>query len=536
MSLPAWHSSRPLFSRRKGQSGLTLVELVVMILLAAILLAGLHAMTAGQSRTYNDQLAGLNVQQNIWGAMEHLQRQLRLAGYGFGGCPGGVINKWSGSGDGVVPAETMAFRGFNNCSLHATSGDTYPPPRGSCPALGSDSFAVAFSSGAMSGSLSAVRLSREMPESSAALWTRACSGVKQGDLLVLWEPGSRKPCTMIQATRTPSACTPRDRDCRNEKKSCMLPHKPGGQSAYNPPRGANIFPPGGYARGALVVNLGAREAPLKLSIDRSGPVPRLVQWRLADRSDQEVIAEGIEDMQVSWACDRNGNGELEEGADAASRRSDEWAHNVAGDVSPCQVPAGCVPPGCTRTLAVSAVRITRIGRPGRGRRGAPPPGAPGGGGRGGRPHLYSLTPKGRALFPHHYDEFTNSLLREILVSEGPEKVQELLGRLGRRMAEPYERQLSGVPPSERAAKLTELLNAKGILAEIKFEPEGVVVHEYTCPYYELARENRAICDMEEEMLAHAVQQPVALITCTLDGHHGCQFRIETRLAPQSSHI
>ncbi len=148
-------------------------------------------------------------------------------------------------------------------------------------------------------------------------------------------------------------------------------------------------------------------------------------------------------------------------------------------------------------------------------------------GRGRPRHVYSLTPKGRALFPHHYDEFTSSLLREILITEGPEKVQALLERLGRRMAEPYERQLAGLPPHERATRLAELLNAKGIIAEIRFEPDGIVMHEYTCPYYELARENRAICDMEEAMLAQAVKQPVELVTCTLDGHHGCRFRIES---------
>jgi predicted ArsR family transcriptional regulator len=147
-------------------------------------------------------------------------------------------------------------------------------------------------------------------------------------------------------------------------------------------------------------------------------------------------------------------------------------------------------------------------------------------GRGRPKHVYSLTPKGRALFPHHYDEFTNSLLREILVSEGPQKVQELLGRMSRRLAEQYERQLVGLPPTERAAKLTELLNAKGILAEVTFQPDGIVFYEYTCPYYELARVHRAICDMEEEMLAYAVKQPVELVACTLDGHHGCQFKIE----------
>jgi predicted ArsR family transcriptional regulator len=147
-------------------------------------------------------------------------------------------------------------------------------------------------------------------------------------------------------------------------------------------------------------------------------------------------------------------------------------------------------------------------------------------GRGRPRHVYSLTPKGRSLFPHHYDEFTNSLLREILISEGSGKVQELLGRMGRRMAAQYEGQLAGLTSPERAFKLTELLNAKGILAEVKFEPHGIVFHEYTCPYYELARENRAICDMEEDMIAYAVKQPVELVSCTLDGHLGCQFRIE----------
>ena len=85
----------------------------------------------------------------------------------------------------------------------------------------------------------------------------------------------------------------------------------------------------------------------------------------------------------------------------------------------------------------------------------------------GRPrHVYSLTAQGRSLFPHHYDEFTNSLLREILITEGPQKVQELLGRMSQRMAEQYASRISGQAPAERAQELTELLNAKGILAEV----------------------------------------------------------------------
>ena len=149
-------------------------------------------------------------------------------------------------------------------------------------------------------------------------------------------------------------------------------------------------------------------------------------------------------------------------------------------------------------------------------------------GRGRPKHVYSLTPKGRALFPHHYDEFTNSLLREILFVEGPGKVEELLARMGRRMAEEYAQHIASSLPHERALALTEMLNAKGILAEVQLEPDGIVFHEYSCPYYELAREHRAICEMEQGMFERVMNQPVELVSCTLDGHHGCQFKIESK--------
>lgn len=149
-------------------------------------------------------------------------------------------------------------------------------------------------------------------------------------------------------------------------------------------------------------------------------------------------------------------------------------------------------------------------------------------GRGRPKHIYSLTAKGRALFPHQYDEFTNSLLREILLVEGPGKVEELLGRMSRRMAEQYSQQIAARLPEERAQALIELLNAKGIMAEIQFVPDGIVFREYTCPYYELAREHRAICDMEQDMIGQVINQPVELVACTLDGHHGCHFKIEAK--------
>ncbi len=112
-------------------------------------------------------------------------------------------------------------------------------------------------------------------------------------------------------------------------------------------------------------------------------------------------------------------------------------------------------------------------------------------GRGRPKYIYSLTSSGKSLFPHHYDELTHSLLREILVSDGPDKVVLLLARMSQRLADGYSQQIDGRKVAERAQALSELLNAKGILSEIEDAGDSIVFREYNCPYYELAREYRA---------------------------------------------
>ena len=149
-----------------------------------------------------------------------------------------------------------------------------------------------------------------------------------------------------------------------------------------------------------------------------------------------------------------------------------------------------------------------------------------GAGRGRPRHVYSLTAKARALFPQYYDELTHTLLREILITEGPEKVRLLLRRLSERLAEQYAVQIASSEPAGRAAELIELLNAKGIMAEVEVMPTGLFFREFNCPYYLLAREYRAICDMEQGMIAQVLQGSVSLVSCSLDGHHGCQFKVE----------
>ena len=63
------------------------------------------------------------------------------------------------------------------------------------------------------------------------------------------------------------------------------------------------------------------------------------------------------------------------------------------------------------------------------------------------------------------------------------------------------------------------------MVEIKKTRDGYVLQEYGCPYQSVATENRAVCEMERQVMSHLLESGVKLTQCSLDGHHGCQFTI-----------
>src|SRR5438046_1503270 len=75
-------------NRRPPESGLTLVELMVTIVVASLVASSTFMFFAGQQRLYDTQTKLLNVQQNLWASMEVLARSIRAGGSGMAsGCP-----------------------------------------------------------------------------------------------------------------------------------------------------------------------------------------------------------------------------------------------------------------------------------------------------------------------------------------------------------------------------------------------------------------------------------------------------------------
>ena len=149
----------------------------------------------------------------------------------------------------------------------------------------------------------------------------------------------------------------------------------------------------------------------------------------------------------------------------------------------------------------------------------------------GRPYyVYSLTTKAQELFPKDYATLAVLLLEETLAMSGPEGLRMLLNRVSRRMGEKFAGQTQGKELSQKLLGLVAGLGDAGM--EITMRPVedntgNFVLRTPTCPYFEVAKNHREICDMEQEMMADLLGPGVGvkLSSCLIDGQPACEFHI-----------
>ena len=357
-------------SRRRlhKDSGVTLIELMITMLIAAMVTSSTFLFFAGQKQVYETQTKLLNIQQSLWAAMETLTRNLRASGTGMIGCirpdsdAGGPDNgdppPVSGLG-GTPPATGLrAFltNTFPSANALYNNGAVRIAPLWiqNGVAGAPDSIVVAYGVGT-SGNFSDARLrpGSTIPVGTprTPILTELTNVFRINEFIVLVDdtgtPASGnfdRGCTLFQIEGIDAAANLLDTD--------------GSASAWNPTNNVAALVPNAYVDANTGIRNFGQLNWVRFFIDAAGPVPLLQMDRLDTTLGPQTLAEGVEDLQVAYACDTRGvgvgtpiDGVLAEDGTV----TDEWTFNNASDVPTVA--------GCNRPQAVRLTLVARSSAP-----------------------------------------------------------------------------------------------------------------------------------------------------------------------------
>jgi len=153
----------------------------------------------------------------------------------------------------------------------------------------------------------------------------------------------------------------------------------------------------------------------------------------------------------------------------------------------------------------------------------------------GRPqHLYQLSSEGRdRLTPQKYSQFAVSFLDTLAETAGKDQVSKVLEKQWQRKAAEYRDRLGKGNLKQRIAKLVELRQEEGYMAELHQanpqKKQQFVLVEHNCAISDVAESYPSICGHELEMFAAVLPDCVVQRTQWInDGEHRCGYSIKAK--------
>jgi predicted ArsR family transcriptional regulator len=146
-------------------------------------------------------------------------------------------------------------------------------------------------------------------------------------------------------------------------------------------------------------------------------------------------------------------------------------------------------------------------------------------GRGRPRHTYFLTPKAHVMLGQNYADLAMTLWRALKQLDDRAMGMTVLRQVADRMAEDYRRRVPGRNVRERLDDLRGLLIDRGMDVEVDNNGQLPVLRQHSCPYYELAENDRTICGIEMRMFEKVLDSDLKLSQCRLDGHRCCEFEV-----------
>ena len=156
------------------------------------------------------------------------------------------------------------------------------------------------------------------------------------------------------------------------------------------------------------------------------------------------------------------------------------------------------------------------------------------GGRGRPRHTYQASVEAHRKLGQNYADLAVVLWDEMMRTVEDRKLRRLLfSRITERLAELYRSQVTGDEWEGRLVQLGTILHDRGIETEVTRGDVGrmPVLKQHSCPYYELAETDRAVCAMERKMFEKVLGHGLRLSQCRLDGHRSCDFEAKPVVLP-----
>jgi predicted ArsR family transcriptional regulator len=141
---------------------------------------------------------------------------------------------------------------------------------------------------------------------------------------------------------------------------------------------------------------------------------------------------------------------------------------------------------------------------------------------------FSLTSEADNLFPQGYDKMLTAVLREVRDQFGSAAIERIFDGLSRRAVERARLEVTAVEPEQKVAQLTEMLRKSGAVAEYSLIDGGYAIHEHSCPYSSVAKENPEVCNVIHHVIDDAIGGPHAQTESLARGGKECRFELHPK--------
>ena len=146
-------------------------------------------------------------------------------------------------------------------------------------------------------------------------------------------------------------------------------------------------------------------------------------------------------------------------------------------------------------------------------------------GRGRPRQMYRLTEAADDLFPVGYYQLTDYLLDELRTRLGCEGVNDLFSSIALRLAQEAPPVKENQTIEDRLDEVIAFLEKKGFVADWEVQEESYMIHAYSCPYRQLARQHQQICLLDKHIIGTMLNATPERIACLASGNHHCTYQV-----------